>query len=130
MPVIVMPLPEQLKQTDVELFLDELQPLLESDRPHIILDCSQVRYVDSSGVEMLRRRLHEATKRNGDLRLAAVSPASGVILEVIRVDCLFETFLTTEEAVQSFHAFPSHRMPESEPNPSIRGRFGDLEAVS
>src|SRR5260370_39648877 len=99
--VSVMQLPERLQDADVEVFLGELQPLLESDRPRIVLDCSQVRYVDSAGVEMLLRCLQKAMTRDGDLKLAAVSPASGVILEHMRVDRLFETFMTTEEAVRS-----------------------------
>ena len=130
MPVIVLQLPEQLKQTEVKLFLSELQPLLESERPRIVLDCSQVRYVDSTGVEMLRQCLQEATKRDEDLRFAAVSPASGVILELIRVDGLFETFATTEEAVQSFYAFASHPMPQSRSRSRIYEAFGDLESAN
>jgi anti-anti-sigma factor len=125
-----MQLPERLKQADVEMFLSELRPLLESDRPRIVLDCSQVRYMDSAGVEMLLRSVQEAMKRDGDLKLAAVSPASGVILELMRVDRLFETFVTTEEAVQSFHAFPLYPTPQSEPQPSVYETFSDLKAVS
>jgi anti-anti-sigma factor len=128
--VIVMQLPERLKDTDVEGFLGELQPLLESDRPRIVLDCSQVRYVDSAGVEMLLRCLQKAMTRDGDLKLAAVSPASGVILEHMRVDRLFETFMTTEEAVRSFHAFPSYPIPQSKPDPNIYETFRDRKAAS
>jgi len=97
-----------------------LQPMLESDRPRIVLDCSQVRYVDSDGVEMLLRCVREAVKRDRDLKLAAVSPASGVILELLRVDRLFETFETTVEAVQSLHEFPSHAIPQSESYPDLK----------
>src|SRR3981081_4445667 len=89
-PVIVMQLPEQLKRPEVAPFLDELQPLLESDRPRVVLDCSQVREMDSAGVEMLLHCMQEAMKRDGDLKLAAISPQAAVILELMRVDRLFE----------------------------------------
>jgi anti-anti-sigma factor len=130
-PVIIMQLPERLDHTEGELFLSEVQPLLESDRPRIVLDCSQVRYMDSAGVEMLLHCVQEAMKRDGDLKLAAVSPASGVILELMRVDRLFETFETTDEAVQSFHAFPSYTPPQNEAYyPGGYGALGDLKAAS
>jgi anti-anti-sigma factor len=126
-----MELPKRLSHADAGTFLSELQPLLESDRPRIVLDCSQVRYVDCAGVEMLLRRVQEAMKRDGDLKLAAVSPASGVILELLRVDRLFEMFETTEEAVQSFHAFPFPTLPQNEPyKQSVYGARGDLKVAS
>ena len=76
-----------------------MQPLLQSDRARIVLDCSRVRYVDSAGLEVLSRCVQQAMGRDGDLKLAAVSPASRVILELILANRLFETFETTEEAV-------------------------------
>ena len=45
------------------------------------------------------------TKQNGDLKLAAIPPASAVILELTRVDRLFEIFATVSEAVDSFYGF-------------------------
>src|SRR5258708_28125636 len=104
--VVVMEVPEQLKRQEVGPFLDELQPLLESDRPRVVLDCSQVQHMDSAGVEMLLHCMQEAMKRDGDLKLAAISPEAAVILELMRGDRLFEIFNTPHEAVQSFHGIP------------------------
>jgi anti-sigma B factor antagonist len=130
-PVIVMQLPEQLKREEVGPFLEELQPLLESDRPRVVLDCSQVRHMDSAGVEMLLRCMQEAMKRDGDLKLAAVSPESGVIMELMRVDRLFEVFNTPDEAVQSFQGLPAASVQQREPwYDSAYPALGDLEAAS
>ena len=114
-PVVVMELPQKLNLTQAKTFLRELQPLLEADRPRLVLECSQIDDMDSAGVEMLLRCMQEAMKRNGDLKLAAVSPASGAFLELMRVDRLFEIFDTAKEAVQSFDEFRSYAIPESEP---------------
>ena len=51
-PVIIMELPEQLKQGEVKTFMRELQPLLDSPRPCVVLDCSKIQDIDSAGVEM------------------------------------------------------------------------------
>lgn len=105
-PVVVMELPEQLDLSQAQNFLQELQPLLETNRPRIVLDCAQVRYIDNAGVEMLLHCLEEAMKRDGDLKLAAVSREAAVILEMMRVDRVFEMFATSDEAARSFNVIP------------------------
>jgi anti-sigma B factor antagonist len=109
-PVIVMELPETLNHVEGEKFVAELQPLLETHRPRIVLDCSQVQHMDSAGIETLLYCMQEAMKRDGDLKLAAVSPAAATIMELMRVDRLFEVFETAEEASRSFQAVV---MPEA-----------------
>ena len=126
-PVVVMQLPEQLNLEQVPSFQQELAPLLESHRPRIVLDCSQVRYVDGAGIEMLLYSLEEARKRDGDLKLAEVSPESKVLLELMRVDRVFEVFATAEEAVRSFSAVPGEPIPQDAPWYSTV--FGDLGAL-
>jgi anti-sigma B factor antagonist len=126
-PVIVMQLPEQLNLDGVRSFLPELEPLLECHRPRIVLDCSQVRYLDSAGVEMMLKCLEEAMKRDGDLKLAALSPESEVILELMRVARVFEAFATSDEAVRSFNAVPAEAVsPET---PWVAGVFGEMGAL-
>jgi anti-sigma B factor antagonist len=128
-PVIVMELPEELKHAEVAAFMDELRPLLEVDRPWIVLDCSQVQHIESAGVEMLLHCLEEAMKRDGDLKLAAVSPASAVILELMRADRLFEVFETCSEAVRSFRAFAAETAPQSQPWYSAAYRLAEVKAA-
>lgn len=129
-PVIVMELPEQLYQPEVSAFLDGLRPLLEIDRPRIVLDSSKVRHIDSAGVEMLLHCLEEAMKRDGDLKLAAVPPESAIILELMRVDRLFEVFDTCEEAAKSFDAFGSATPPQVQPWYTGVYRTADIKAAS
>ncbi len=129
-PVIVMELPENLRQTEIKAFLDGLLPLLEADRPCIVLDCSKIQHIDSAGVEALIHCLQEAMKRDGDLKLAAVSPMSAVILELMRVDRLFEVFDTPEEAVRSFHALTVTSAPQNQPWYSAPYRPADLKAAN
>lgn len=124
-PVIVMELPEQLDDAHVKDFFRELHPLLEADRPRLVLDCSQVRHMNSAGVAMLLRCMQEAMKRDGDVKLARVSPASGVVLELMRVERLFEVFDTAKEAVQSFDAFQSTASPQRAPQRTAA--YGALE---
>jgi anti-sigma B factor antagonist len=129
-PVIVMELPERLNHQEAKSFLDELEPFLEGDRPSIVLDCSQIKHLDSAGVEMLLQCLEQAMKRDGDLKLAAVSPASAVILELMRVDRLFEVFATSAEAVHSFQIFAPATVPQAQPWYAAPQGLTDLKAAS
>ncbi len=114
-PVIVMELPEKLNHEEGKVFEEELQPLLEVDRPRVVLDCSRVQHMDSAGIEILLHCMEETMKRDGDLKLAAVSPALAAIMELMRVDRLFEVFATSEEATRSFHAVAQPENPQNLP---------------
>lgn len=130
-PVVVMQVPEQLNISQVPSFFQELEPLLETHRPRIVLDCSQVRCIDSAGIEMLLNCLEEAMKRDGDLKLADVSKEAQVILELMRVDRVFEMFVGCEEAVRSFNAIPAEAVPQDAPwYASVFGDLGYLKQAS
>jgi anti-sigma B factor antagonist len=107
-PIVVKHLPARLNLGQIQEFLTEIEPVLKSDQPHIVFDFSHVRHMDSAGVEMLLHCMEETTKRDGDLKLAAVPPELSVILELTRVDRLFEIFESSEAAVESFEGFSPH----------------------
>jgi len=123
-PVVVMQLPEQLHSESAQSFLKEIEPLLEPHRPRIVLDCSLVRSIDGPGVEMLLHCLEEAMKRDGDLKLCALSPELQVILEIMRVDRVFEVFAVAEEAARSFSAIPADAIQQD--TPWYSAALGDL----
>lgn len=130
-PVVVMELPEHLNHAQIKTLLREMRPLLESDRPRLVLECSQVLQIDSAGVEMLLHCMQEAMKGDGDLKLAAVSPATRAILDLMRVDRLFEIFDTEREAVQSFDESRSYATAPSEARYSAAFRpLGQLKIAS
>jgi anti-anti-sigma factor len=129
-PVIVMEAPENLNYSEGRAFLAELQPLLESDRPRIVLDCSQVQHMDSAGIELLLNCMGEAMKRDGDIKLADLSPASAAILELMRVDRLFEVFETTDAATRSFQAVTLSDVTEVQPWYSAGYGLADLKSAS
>jgi len=104
--VVVKELPESVSLNHTQQLLREVAPLLEVDRPHLVFDFSEVRQLDSAGIEMLLHCMEEALKRNGDVKLAAVPPPVAVVLELTRVDRLFEIFENPSDAVESFHRFP------------------------
>lgn len=113
--VVVKRLPESVTLSQSQQLFGEVLPLLGRDRPHLVFDFSEVRQLDSAGIEMLLHCMEEAMKRNGDVKLAAVSTRVAVILELTRVDRLFEIFENPSDAVESFHRFPVHAFREIAP---------------
>ena len=108
-PVVVKRVPDRLNMKQARAFLSETQPMLRSDRPQMVFDCSQVKQMDAAGVEMLLHCLAEVMKRDGDLKLAALSPQAAVVLEMTRTDRLFEIYDSCSDAVLSFSRFlPAH----------------------
>ncbi len=98
-------LPERVNQKQARLFLREVQPLVTVDRPQVVFDLSAVKQLDAAGVDALLQCMSEVMKRDGDLKLAAISPQAAVILELTRADRLFEIYNTAADAVRSFSRF-------------------------
>jgi anti-sigma B factor antagonist len=127
-PVIVMELPATLNHIEGQAFLMDVQPLLETDRPRIVFDCSQLQHVDSAGIELLLQCIEEAMKRDGDIKLAEVSPSLNAVLELMRVDRLFEIFDTVEEATRSFQSIMPPEPAPAMPWYSAEYRLGEAKA--
>jgi anti-anti-sigma factor len=104
--VAVKQVPEKLSVKQGRGFFREVASCLQADRPRVVLDCSKVRQLDSAGIQVLLQCLEEAMKRNGDVKLASVPSGAAAILELTRVDRLFEMFDNTADAVNSFRKLP------------------------
>lgn len=104
-PVIVKRVPECLNMRLARTFLEEVRPLFAHDRPQLVFDLSQVRKIDAAGVEMLLYCMKEAARRDGDLKLAALSAQAQVVLDLTRTTRLFEIYASAPEAVRSFGAY-------------------------
>ncbi len=108
-PVVIKRMPERLNLKQARALLREIRPILNSDRPQVVFDMSNVRHLDAAGVDMLLHCMTEAMKRDGDLKLAALSPQAAAILELTRTDRLFEIYNNATDAMRSF----SHFMPNA-----------------
>ncbi|MBI2679078.1 MAG: STAS domain-containing protein [Candidatus Koribacter versatilis] len=104
-PVVVKRVPERLDLKQARKFVREVRPFLRADRPQIVLDLSPVKQIDSAGVDMLLHCMGEAMKRDGDVKLASLSPQAAVILELTRADRLFEIYENSTDAARSYSGF-------------------------
>jgi anti-anti-sigma factor len=112
--VVVKTLADRFDRSEVASFRREMQQVLRRDQAQIVLDLSSVTHLDSAGIEFLLDCLSAVVKRDGELKLAALSPQAETILEMTRVGRFFEVFSTAEDAVRSFDVFlpNTHNSPE------------------
>lgn len=101
--VTIEQLPEITSENQGRHFLGRIRDRMKERRPSLVLDCSGLSQVDKPALRLLLSCLEEAMKRNGDVRLAAVSPSAHAMLKVIGADRLFQIFPSNVDAENSFH---------------------------
>jgi anti-anti-sigma regulatory factor len=101
--VAVRKLPERISGAQRQELYKALEGCIVVDRPAVVLDCSEVRELDRSAIHLLLCCLEEAMKRNGDVRLAGLSPEANAALQAAEVGSLFHSFDGISDAVESFH---------------------------
>ena len=117
-PVVVKRMPEKMNLKQARSFFKEVEPFLNSDRPQIVFDMSQVRQIDAAGVDVLLSCMREAMRHDGDLKLAALSPPAAVVLELTRTGRLFEIYENSTAAAKSFSSFLPNALKHFYPHPA------------
>lgn len=104
--VVVRKFPAAFSERQGRMFLREIQKCVDFDRPRMVLDCSEVGYLNNASIFLMLCCLEEALKRHGDVRLAALCGPARRSLESMGVNRLFEIYDTASEAVKGFYQFP------------------------
>ena len=68
-----------------------------------------MRHIDAGGIDVLLQCMREAMKRDGDLKLAALSPQAAVVLELTRTDRLFEIYEIVHGGGEELQQLPPQR---------------------
>lgn len=110
----VRQIPEALNAMQLRNFTRECENCMDVDRPCLVLDCSKLIDVDRPISHLLLTCLENAIKRNGDVRLACLSPTARAALHSIGVSGLFEIYGSTAEAINSFYSGLSSWMPRAD----------------
>lgn len=79
-------------------FRERVDALLDAGKHYFVVDLSEVDFVDSSGLASLVRLYKHVRIGEGDVRLAAVPKEIGQVLELTRLNRVFDIFPTVGEA--------------------------------
>lgn len=99
--VIVLSPTGRLDITTAWQFRLKLQECISKVSPYVVVNLSQVNFIDSSGLTSLVAGMRDADKVNGSFRLCNVHPEAKLVFEVTMMDSVFEIFDTEEQALQS-----------------------------
>ena len=93
---ILVKLPEKFGGKEAKKLERELKNKMSNDVPNIVVDLSRVRQIDLAGLESLLDCMEAVANNDGALQLGEISPEAAVILELTRMDGLFQKFPTVE----------------------------------
>ena len=80
--------------------MEQIDTLLSSGKKNIILDLEGLRYMNSSGLNVLVNILTKARNAGGDVSVCHISEKIKSLLVVTRLDTIFHIVPTVEEAIQ------------------------------
>jgi anti-sigma B factor antagonist len=102
---VVRPLGTRVDLQVAGEFRNALLQLIDVGHHRLVVDLSNVEFVDSSGLGALVSALKtlKLLKGGGDIRLANVQPSVVALLEIIRLHRVFFTYPSVEQAVKSFN---------------------------
>jgi anti-sigma B factor antagonist len=87
---------------DSQEFKDQIYQLLEAGVTKFVIDLKGVKRMDSTGIGVMISALTSVRKKGGAFKLAEVSDVMESILVMTKLDSVFETYKSTDDAVQSF----------------------------
>ncbi|MBE9117782.1 STAS domain-containing protein [Lusitaniella coriacea LEGE 07157] len=97
--VIILSPSGRLDITTAWQFRLKLQECISKLSPHVIVNLSQVNFIDSSGLTSLVAGMRDADKVKGTFRICNVHPEAKLVFEVTMMDSVFEIYETEEEAL-------------------------------
>jgi len=83
-------------------FKKTITRLLEEGRVNLLVDLSNVGFLDSSGLGALVRALTQSQKEGGQTKLLNAGPQVRKLLQMTKLDSVFEIHSDLEAAVSSF----------------------------
>ena len=96
---VVVPLTGEIDLASAPELRAELGRLNETETPAIVLDLTDLEFIDSTGLGVLVGALRRARSQGGDIRLAGARPGIRRVLSVTGLDRVFELFATVAEAM-------------------------------
>ena len=94
---------EELDAGNSAEFKSDIAPLLDATTK-LVLDLSDVRFVDSSGLGAFISCLRKLNAKGGDLKLCGMSEQVRAVFELVRMHRILEICPTREAAMLAFGA--------------------------
>ena len=80
----------------------KIQQIIKTNEPRVVIDLGEIDFIDSSGLGTLVAGYRLVSQEGGDVRLASPTPQTQSLLELTRMDKLFDIFDHHLKAFESF----------------------------
>jgi anti-sigma B factor antagonist len=87
---------------DTKEFNDLLHKLIDEGKKNIVVDLSDVKFMNSSGLGMMIGGLTTMKKAGGSLKLARVTDKIESLLIITKLITIFEFYDNVDDAIKSF----------------------------
>ncbi|HXJ04238.1 MAG TPA: STAS domain-containing protein [Candidatus Acidoferrum sp.] len=96
---------------EVGVLRENVSRLLREGRKHIVLNLSELHYLDSSGIGELARIYVMVLKSGGEMKVVGLSRSVEEVFKVTRLYQVFPEFPDEEAALQSFPGVGPSKSP-------------------
>ena len=103
---------EELDASNAPEFKRDIASVLDANTK-LVLDLSQLRFVDSSGLGAFISCLRKLNAKGGDLKLSGMSMQVRGVFELVRMHRVFDILPTKEDAVRAFEPVPASSFSRS-----------------
>jgi anti-sigma B factor antagonist len=100
--VVLEPRGKIMGGPDASLLHDKLYEFIEQDKKKVVIDLSQVDWMNSTGLGILISGYTTLRNTEGELKLANVTDKIQSLLTITKLVTVFEAYDTVEDAVKSF----------------------------
>ena len=87
---------------DAETFRETLHELIEDDKTNVVVDLSNVKFMNSSGLGILIGGLTTMRNAGGDLKICAATENIRSMLMVSQLMKVFDHYDTLEDALEAY----------------------------
>lgn len=87
---------------DAQKFQDQIASFIDQGKKNIIVNMSDVSFVDSSGIGNIVRAFSTVKDAGGSLKLAGVTDKIDGLLSITKLNSVFQQFPSIDEAAKSF----------------------------
>lgn len=97
--LVIQPRVATLEAHNTEAFKAAIAPLLD-EGGRLLVDLSEIAFLDSSGLGALILALRTALARGGDLAVCSAQPRVRVLFQLVRAHQIFEVYNDRDEALR------------------------------
>jgi anti-sigma B factor antagonist len=94
---------ELIDRNEGQRIMDEVNMLSEEGQNKFVLELSELKYVNSTGLNVLINILTKARKNGGDLIICCLSKKVQELLVITKLSSVFSVMDSTEEAIEKFN---------------------------